>query len=63
MKKCALPYTAVNCVDMIITEMGVMHVTPDGLELAEINPEFTIEEVQAATDAALIISPSLCEMK
>jgi len=34
--ECTLPYTAVNVVDMIVTEMGVMRVTPDGLMLMEI---------------------------
>jgi acetate CoA/acetoacetate CoA-transferase beta subunit len=42
--------------------MGVMVVTPAGLELVEYNPEFTVEEIQAATEATLIISPSLKSM-
>ena len=29
--ECTLPYTAINVVDMIVTEMGVMEVTPEGL--------------------------------
>ena len=55
LKKCKLPYTAVKCITKIITEMGVMEVTPEGLVLTEINPEFTVEQVQAATEATLII--------
>lgn len=55
LKKCRLPYTAVHCVNKIITEMGVMEVTADGLVLREYNPEFTLDEIQAATEAALII--------
>ena len=62
LKKCRLPYTAVHCVNMIVTEMGVMMVTDKGLELTEINPEFTVEQVQAATEAELIISPNLKPM-
>lgn len=62
LKKCTLPYTAVHCITKIITEMGVMEVTPEGLLLTEINPEFTVEEVQAATEAELIISPDLKSM-
>ena len=62
LKKCTLPYTAVHCVDLIITEMGVIKVTQAGLELVEINPEFTVEQVQAATEATLIISPDLKPM-
>jgi 3-oxoacid CoA-transferase, B subunit len=62
LKDCKLPFTAVNCVDLIITEMGVMEVTPEGLVLTEYNPEFTVEEIQAATEAVLIISPKLKSM-
>lgn len=62
LKKCTLPYTAVKCVDMIITEMGVIQVTPDGLELTEINPAYTVEDVQKATEAELKISPTLKPM-
>ena len=60
--KCRLPYTAVHCVDMIVTEMGVMDVTPEGIVLREYNPEFTVEQIQAATEAKLIISPDLKPM-
>ncbi len=62
LKKCRLPYTAVHCITKIITEMGVMNCTDKGLELVEINPEFTVEQVQAATEATLIISPNLKSM-
>ena len=62
LKQCRLPYTAVNCVDMIVTEMGVMKVTDDGLVLCEINPEYTPEQVQEATEARLIVSPELVSM-
>ncbi|MBQ2819395.1 MAG: hypothetical protein IJF14_03310 [Clostridia bacterium] len=62
LKECTLPLTAVSCVDMIITEMGVMNVTDKGIELVEIHPEFTVEQVQEATGATLIISPDLKPM-
>ena len=39
--ECSLPLTGVKCVDKIITEMGVMEVTDEGLELTEIWPECT----------------------
>ena len=55
MKQCNLPLTAAGQVNLIITEMGVMEITPEGIVLKEINPEFTVEEVQAATEATLII--------
>mgnify|MGYP003433954578 FL=1 len=59
LKKCRLPLTAAGQVNMIITEMGVMEITPDGIMLTEINPEFTVEQVQEATEAKLIISENL----
>ncbi len=62
LKKCRLPLTAQKVVSMIITEMGVIDVTPNGLVLKEINPEFTVEQVQEATEATLTISPDLKPM-
>ena len=62
LKKCKLPLTAQKVVSMIITEMGVIDVTPNGLVLKEINPEFTVEQVQEATEATLTISPDLKPM-
>ncbi|MBQ4548773.1 MAG: CoA transferase subunit B [Bacteroidales bacterium] len=62
LKKCTLPLTASGQVNMIITEMGVMEITPEDIVLTEIHPEFTVEDVQAATEATLIISPNLKSM-
>ena len=62
LKKCRLPYTAVHCITKIITEMAVINVTDKGLELVEYNPEFTVEQIQAATEATLIVSPDLKPM-
>lgn len=59
LRQCTLPVTAVGVVTMIITEMGVIQVTEDGLVLAEINPEYTPEQVIEATEASLIISPEI----
>jgi acetate CoA/acetoacetate CoA-transferase beta subunit len=63
LKECRLPLTAAGQVNKIITEMGVMEITPEGILLTEIHPEFTIEEVQAATEAQLIISENLKPMQ
>ena len=62
LKKCRLPLTAMKCVNLIITEMGVMEVTDKGLVLTEINPEFTVEQVQEATEATLTVSADLKPM-
>ena len=63
LKKCTLPLTAKGQVNMIITEMGVMEITPKGIVLTEINPEFNVEQVQAATEATLIIADDLKQIK
>lgn len=63
LKECNLPLTAAGEVNTIITEMGVIDVTKEGLVLKEINPEFTVEEVQAATGATLIIADDLVNME
>jgi len=62
LKACTLPLTAAGQVNMIITEMGVMEITPEGIVLTEKHPEFTVEDIQAATEAKLIISPNLKSM-
>lgn len=59
LEKCKLPYTAIKVVDTIVTEMGVMKVTDDGLLLTEIHPDYTLEEVQEATACELLISEDL----
>jgi acetate CoA/acetoacetate CoA-transferase beta subunit len=55
LKKCTLPLTAKKVVTSIYTEMGVFDVTPEGIKVREYNPEYTIEEIQAATEAKLIV--------
>lgn len=60
--ECTLPYTAIKVVNEIVTEMGVMIVTPEGLLLTEYNPEYTVEQIQEATGTKLIISPDLKPM-
>ena len=63
MKKCTLPLTAVHCVTKIITEMCVFDVTDAGLVMTELNPQYTIAEVQTVTEADFTISDYLTEMK
>lgn len=63
LKECTLPYTALKVVDMIITEMGVMEITEEGVVLTELHPDYTFEEIQAATGCELIKSPNLKAME
>ena len=60
--ECTLPLTAINAVDLIITEMGVIEVTHEGFVLIEQNPDYTLDEIKAATSAPLIISAALKQM-
>jgi 3-oxoacid CoA-transferase subunit B len=62
-KQCSFPLTALGCVDRIFTDIAVIDVTPEGLVLREIAPEWTPGEVQAATEAPLIISENLREIE
>ena len=55
-KRCTLPFTGLKVVNLIVTEMAVIDVTPSGLVLREIAADTTIERVLAATGAKLLIS-------
>ncbi len=63
LEKCTLPLTAEKCVSKIISEMGVMEVTPEGIVVTELHPDFTKEDIQAATGCKLIFSPDLKPME
>ncbi len=62
LKECSLPLTGKACVDWIVTEMGVMKVTKEGLLLTKKNKDYSVEEIQEATEPKLIIAEDLGEM-
>lgn len=62
LRQCTLPLTAVRCVNLIITEMAVIEVTPGGLLVREYNPAYTREQIQAATEASLQFAQELRPM-
>jgi len=62
-KQCSQPLTGFACVDLIVTDLAVIEVTPGGLVLKEVAPGLTAEEVQKVTEPSLIISPELKEME
>ncbi|MES2759183.1 MAG: CoA transferase subunit B [Pseudomonadota bacterium] len=56
LKQCNLPLTGVRVVDMIITDLGVIEVTEQGLKLTELAPGVTKEQVLEATEAEIDVS-------
>jgi 3-oxoacid CoA-transferase subunit B len=61
-KKCSLPLTGVGVVSLIVTELAVIEVRPEGLVLLEVAPRVTAEDVQKATEPALHRAPTLRTM-
>ncbi|MBN1566774.1 MAG: 3-oxoacid CoA-transferase subunit B [Acidobacteria bacterium] len=62
-RQCSFPLTARSCVNKVFTDIAVMDVTKDGLVLKEVAPEWTVQEVQALTEAPLIVAPDLKEIE
>lgn len=62
-KKCNLPLTAYQEVNMIITERCVFEVTKNGLLLTDINSMFSVEDIQASVDADFKVSFDLKYME
>lgn len=52
--RCALPLTGERCVDRVITDLGVVDVTPHGFKLVELASGVSFAEIQAATGAPLL---------
>jgi 3-oxoacid CoA-transferase subunit B len=62
-RQCSEPLTAPACVDLIVTDIAVIEVTPEGLLLREVVPGWTAEEVQALTEPKLTVAADLKEME
>ena len=53
--ECSLPYTGRGVVQRVITDLGVVDVTPAGLSLVELAPEVTLAEIRDKTEPPLIV--------
>ena len=56
LKQCTLPLTGAGVVNRIITDLGVLDVTPKGLKLVELAPGVTLDEIAAKTGAPVDVS-------
>jgi 3-oxoacid CoA-transferase subunit B len=54
--ECTLPLTGRRCVHRIITDLGVLDVTPDGLRLVETAPGVTAAEIEERTAAPILVA-------
>jgi 3-oxoacid CoA-transferase subunit B len=63
LKHCSLPLTGVGVVDTIVTELGVIDVTDNGLVLRELREGVSLAEIQAATEAELRVEGPLGTME
>ena len=63
LKELTLPVSSPKCVDIIVTDLAVIEVTPDGLVLKEVAPGWAAEEVQTLTEAQLIVAEDVKEME
>ncbi|PAZ11207.1 succinyl-CoA--3-ketoacid-CoA transferase [Streptomyces sp. SA15] len=57
--ECALPLTGKACVNRIITDLGVLDITEDGLVLVETAPGVSVDEITGKTDAKLTVAEGL----
>ena len=63
LKRCTLPITAPGVVTLVATDLGLFAVTPQGFQLREHAPGWTPEEIQALTEARLIMADDLREFR
>jgi 3-oxoacid CoA-transferase subunit B len=55
-KECNLPITGLGVADLIITDLGVFEITPNGMTLIELADGVTVEEITAKTEAPFTVA-------
>lgn len=62
-RECTYHLTAKECVNLIVTDLAVIDVKPEGLLLREVAPDWTVKEVQALTEPKLIVAEDIKEIE
>jgi 3-oxoacid CoA-transferase B subunit len=62
-KNLTFPLTTKGCVSLIVTDLAVIEVTAEGLILKELAPGWTVQEIQALTEARLVPAGDLKEIE
>ena len=63
LRRCPLPITAPGVVKLVVTDLGVFQPIGEAFRLVEIAPGYTLEEVQAVTEAPLVVQGELQEVR
>ena len=62
LERCDLPIDGNRCLSLIVTDTAAIRVTDGGLELAEVAPGWTSDDIAAMTVASLSVASGLREM-
>ncbi|MSQ25245.1 MAG: 3-oxoacid CoA-transferase subunit B [Dehalococcoidia bacterium] len=62
-RRCTYPLTGLRCVDLVVTDLAVIAVTPQGMELRETAPGYSAADIQAMTEARLTVAKDVREVE
>jgi len=61
--QCTLPLTGTKCIRKVVTELGVLDITPEGFTLLERAPGVSVEEIVSKTAGKLKVEGEIPEMQ